>query len=44
MKYFTIIVFLFLSTFAFSQLNMEEVSYVPSPSGYYNSLIRVMYT
>lgn len=39
MKYFTIIVFLFLSTFAFSQLNMEEVSYVPSPSGYYNSLI-----
>lgn len=39
MKYFTFIVFLFLSVFASAQLTMEEISYVPSPSGYYNNLV-----
>ena len=39
MKYFSIFAFLFLSITAVAQLNMEEVSYIPSPSGYYTNLI-----
>ncbi len=39
MKYFSIFVFLFLTLIANAQLTMEEIAYVPSASGYYNSLI-----
>ena len=39
MKYFTFIVFLLSSLVLNAQLNMEEISYVPSPSGYYDNLI-----
>ena len=39
MKYITLTIFLFLTLIANSQLVMEEISYVPSPSGYYNNLI-----
>lgn len=39
MKYFTIFIFLFLSIIASAQLSMEEISYIPSPSGYYTNLV-----
>ena len=40
MKYFfTFISFLFLALTLQAQLIMEEISYVPSPSGYYNNLV-----
>lgn len=39
MKYFTFIIFLLLSIFVNAQMNMEEISYIPSHSGYYNNLI-----
>lgn len=39
MKYFTFISFLFLSITLSAQMIMEEIAYVPSPSGYYNNLI-----
>ena len=39
MKYFTLIIFLFLTIISNAQLTMEEIAYIPSPSGYYNNLI-----
>ena len=39
MKYFTFIVFLLISVFVNAQMNMEEISYIPSHSGYYNNLV-----
>ncbi len=39
MKYFTLIFFFFLTITVNAQLTMEEIAYVPSPSGYYNHLI-----
>ena len=39
MKYFTLILFLFSAIILNAQINMEEISYIPSPSGYYNNLI-----
>ena len=40
MKYFfTFISFLFLALTLQAQLVMEEIAYVPSPSGYYNNLV-----
>ena len=39
MKYFIIIIFSFLTIVVNAQLNMEEIAYVPSPSGYYNNLV-----
>ena len=39
MKYFTLTLFLLLTVVLNAQLNMEEISYVPSPSGYYNNLV-----
>ena len=39
MKYFTLICFLFLALIANAQTIVDEISYVPSASGYYNNLI-----
>ena len=39
MKYITLTVFLFLTLVASAQLTMEEIAYIPSPSGYYNNLV-----
>lgn len=39
MKYFTFILFLLSAVILNAQMSMEEVSYIPSPSGYYNNLI-----
>lgn len=39
MKYFTFIVFLFSAIILNAQMSMEEISYIPSRSGYYNNLV-----
>ena len=40
MKHFiTLITFLSLTIFVNAQLNMEEISYNPSPTGYYDNLV-----
>ena len=39
MKYFTFILFLFSVVILNAQMSMEEISYIPSPSGYYNNLV-----
>lgn len=39
MKYFTFFLLLFSAVILNAQLNMEEIAYIPSPSGYYNNLV-----
>ena len=39
MKYFVFVIFVFSALVLNAQMNIEEIAYVPSPTGYYNSLI-----
>ncbi len=38
-QFITVITFLFLTVFVNAQLNMEEISYIPSTTGHYDNLI-----
>jgi len=38
-RFFTVICFIFISLMLHAQMAMEEIAYVPAPSGYYNNLV-----